>query len=1171
MPSLEFMLCIDGFKAQQKMPRGHGRISSNVENFEGRRNHSLRRRYLDKSNCKLSSEERPISALVLGNSEQRCIFVTLVGPELDAYCKLATILHSLQSPDQKKHFPSEAPSESPPTIIFLFNLQKEHSTNLSENICSSESSSVCSSSGLNNMGQSRNRHKRTKPLKDSSNISTSRCLAGDTSSGSFCDSLSPLSSDDLMNDISKVEEPLIRSSKKKGKKKGKHYKRSISKRDSNIVKTSENSSEKSNIPSTSLVGDITKEKDVSESSKYVDGSTTKMSCISYNDEMEESNAVDSRSHEALNSNCPGELKNISGANQPSRRTPSVYLNTKSPSPKQSINYTDSSTSISCDLYDNNALVGSCHDVATRLPIKNRTSLDISQEVDLDSKTCDSSLHRSTVDSPVVTNGVSNDSCNNDTYYNSSERAPCSNHACSSNDFHPVLYGKRARAARKSTSHAGKDNHPVWQKVQKTDKQHFINEPKNAFIVSKKVDMPSKDSGSRSRQNASSGLHQKAKSSKYSYSYEGVGETSKSSESNDKKKFTSVPKQINHYSRKGSHNSTTTFARPSKLHVQQKEELKMLPVSHDEHTSSGSSPLNTHSPVSVSKSIENFDFCPSIQQQKKEDISEVPLSGNTCSMEGNMTLSIECKQIDPSLSASDSSDQIGLKGHGNMHDDSYLMDINDNQYNNLQDECSHAEYRESDNNCGPVLQKWVPVGRKDVAVSQIGHLENLIISVTDDSMSNVIESRNTEVEVSSEVRYLVPLNGTEMQCASRSGDDADCSSSGTDILSDKFMGCSHRDGGLRDEKDEQVSEVESDLGRIVHAVNDAYRLRTAAGIHLISGSPVAEFERFMYSCSPILSRRHHRRICTTCSGEQETSNSMCSHRMHKIYLASLWQWYEEPGCYGLEVKAAEFRAYFVPYLSAIQLFRQSTCSYTSSSRELMVSSEVDKTSRSSSNVSSLPILCKLLPQPRKEVDSCLLESASSPISEFSKQSAESTNLIDEELIFEYFEHAQPPQRRPLFEKIKELVNDGGSSNSQMYGDPSKLEYLSLHDLHPASWYAVAWYPIYRIPEDNFRAAFLTYHSLGHFIHQSPLSTTAGDFTHVISPVVGLQSYNAKKECWFQPRDLKEESSSLSPLKLMEERLRILEHTASVMATAKVQKGDHLSINNHPDYNHFSSRW
>lgn len=58
------------------------------------------------------------------------------------------------------------------------------------------------------------------------------------------------------------------------------------------------------------------------------------------------------------------------------------------------------------------------------------------------------------------------------------------------------------------------------------------------------------------------------------------------------------------------------------------------------------------------------------------------------------------------------------------------------------------------------------------------------------------------------------------------------------------------------------------------------------------------------------------------------------------------------------------------------------------------------------------------------------------------------------------------------------------------------------------YSVAWYPIYRIPDDNFRAAFLTYHSLGHFVRQSFESDSSGVGSCVVSPVVGLQSYNAQ---------------------------------------------------------------
>ena len=46
-------------------------------------------------------------------------------------------------------------------------------------------------------------------------------------------------------------------------------------------------------------------------------------------------------------------------------------------------------------------------------------------------------------------------------------------------------------------------------------------------------------------------------------------------------------------------------------------------------------------------------------------------------------------------------------------------------------------------------------------------------------------------------------------------------------------------------------------------------------------------------------------------------------------------------------------------------------------------------------------------------------------------------------------------------------------------------------------------IYRIPDGKLQAAFLTYHSLGHWIGQSSSADEA-----VILPVIGLQSYNDK---------------------------------------------------------------
>lgn len=123
------------------------------------------------------------------------------------------------------------------------------------------------------------------------------------------------------------------------------------------------------------------------------------------------------------------------------------------------------------------------------------------------------------------------------------------------------------------------------------------------------------------------------------------------------------------------------------------------------------------------------------------------------------------------------------------------------------------------------------------------------------------------------------------------------------------------------------------------------------------------------------------------------------------------------------------------------------------------------------------------------------------------------------------------------RIKEL------SCLNVSGDAEKLQSAKLRDLHPASWfvpnpryfllpsafwtsvcsvtghllivavfisrYCVAWYPVYRVPHGNFRASFLTYHSLGKLVPQicSP-DSSGGQDTRIVCPAVGMQSYNDK---------------------------------------------------------------
>lgn len=77
-----------------------------------------------------------------------------------------------------------------------------------------------------------------------------------------------------------------------------------------------------------------------------------------------------------------------------------------------------------------------------------------------------------------------------------------------------------------------------------------------------------------------------------------------------------------------------------------------------------------------------------------------------------------------------------------------------------------------------------------------------------------------------------------------------------------------------------------------------------------------------------------------------------------------------------------------------------------------------------------------------------------------------------LLFEFFEEESPYARAPLADRVAELAE----------GFPSLLS-LSSADLHPASWFAVAWYPICRIPSladaalsRDLQASLLTFHSL-----------------------------------------------------------------------------------------------
>ncbi|KAF8769048.1 hypothetical protein HU200_006968 [Digitaria exilis] len=422
--------------------------------------------------------------------------------------------------------------------------------------------------------------------------------------------------------------------------------------------------------------------------------------------------------------------------------------------------------------------------------------------------------------------------------------------------------------------------------------------------------------------------------------------------------------------------------------------------------------------------------------------------------------------------------------------------------------------------GHLSHKWVPVGKKEA--SDVIHLD----------VSANGENSKLAGEMTSKIN---PSEQVDIKCQAYNGNEA----------------------GFK--------KIKEAIGHVHEAQ------QRAEDIQLRIGRPLADFEQFVYSASPVVHCNPCPAGCTSYL-QEGVKDGLCFHQTPGITLRSVWQWYEEPGCYGLEVKArdlrrskglwnshCQFTTYFVPFLSAVQLFRQTK--RTNGGCIVKETMDRDMICETSPHQNLPPIFAKLIPQqsnPRKRSPTLHIE--------------DDQQLANGELIFEFFESEQPYSRRQLFDKVNELIAGVKPLNCQIFGDPKSLE-LSLHDLHPASWYCVAWYPIYRIPDGKLQAAFLTYHSLGHWIGRSSSADEV-----VVLPVIGLQSYNDKAELWFEMSKSDPEDDEPAELQcsdeaseVLKQRLCTLNEAAAAMSRASVTKSGQMSRNRHPDYEFFLSRY
>ncbi|XP_044985873.1 uncharacterized protein LOC123453168 isoform X2 [Hordeum vulgare subsp. vulgare] len=261
--------------------------------------------------------------------------------------------------------------------------------------------------------------------------------------------------------------------------------------------------------------------------------------------------------------------------------------------------------------------------------------------------------------------------------------------------------------------------------------------------------------------------------------------------------------------------------------------------------------------------------------------------------------------------------------------------------------------------------------------------------------------------------------------------------------------------------------------------------TAAEVNVMSSAPAAaeeeeagNLDRFLASTTPSVPVRN---MPETSLRMRRSGDAMDSSPY--FCLDDLWESFREWSAYGAGVPLVlnggdSVIQYYVPYLSAIQLYADPSRPVASTSSES--SSETDAAQNG--------VL--------QSEDGDAFVSASFPI-------------------FEHLERDSPYGREPLTDKVSVLADRF----------PALKTFRSC-DLLPSSWMSVAWYPIYRIPTGptlkDLEACFLTFHCLATPSKDSHPTTPAcpgfegiGHYTstgRLSLPAFGLASYKLRSSLW-----------------------------------------------------------
>lgn len=565
---------------------------------------------------------------------------------------------------------------------------------------------------------------------------------------------------------------------------------------------------------------------------------------------------------------------------------------------------------------------------------------------------------------------------------------------------PMLRGLSAYkygTASTSLGRNGKENyHSFWQRVEKKDVNQSNSELlKEAGVVCSQPYVTSKDAFSLIRNSNDATVNIFSKSEDHNQSKVKVSRRSK------RKTSLGSKKEYSYTSRKGLYPSKVCSGGHTEIGTCRDEMLDYTKLVNEQKRShdilrSGSHITalelgfhSSHTKTLNSESLHSSKDCRHIIESQEIDC-------NTLSI-------VEIHNKVKSLARSSSpSDRMKMRDVGNSI---YLPHLLFNEASQRENDVPVAELSKQNQSSGSFSQKWIPRGTKDPQSTTSARYCSFSIGPCDQQgVESWTLRNNTNKKTDSQSFVNVAPPNVRMRNMA---------------LASEIMTSTGEDTGSQ-------TIVETESSRIALAVNEASKVQLASdAVWMANGSPIAEFERLLHFSSPVICQSLNLISCNGCSLDQ-VGSALCRHETPNIPLGCLWQWYEKHGSFGLEIKAEDveqtkrlgvdrfsFRAYFVPLLSAIQLFRNSEC-HSAETRDGNLSPGIAEAKSSSENwrsiasVGHLPQYSLPVPEPQSMASVKNKE-------EYSFPAVDITCSSYPELLFEYFETEQPRHRRPLYEK------------------------------------------------------------------------------------------------------------------------------------------------------------